>query len=313
MQTQRAKINLRQRSRFTRISPYILLLILQIVSFAIPTSVHAAAKKSSTNYDKMTLPQARLYMVQLINIDRRRYGLRPVALDPIASLSGQKHSDLLLSLGAHGHWEPDGSKPPQRYNFAGGTDYVAENVAWFGTSASPQKPDPKARFSRASIAGLESMWMHSDGHRKNILDKDRTHVGVGLSQSQFGISVVADQEFINKYGNISKIPYKAYRGTRVHVSGTLYSGYRIQCISITREDFPRRMRVSELNGTGSYSIGSEQTACYFPRDMSVTSNGFACAIDVKPEWRPGLYYCSIWAETGNGEKIPVSILTFYVF
>ncbi|MDZ4833963.1 MAG: CAP domain-containing protein [Candidatus Melainabacteria bacterium] len=304
---------MKHRTRFIEICGRALLVLLPIVVFALPTSVFAAAKKSSANYDSMTLPQARLYMVQLINIDRSKNGLRPVALDPIASLAGQKHSDKLLALGAHSHWEPDGTKPPQRYNFVGGTDYVAENFAWYGASASPQKPDPKARFSRASIAGLESMWMHSDGHRKNILDKYRTHVGVGLSQSQFGISVVADQEFINKYGNISRIPYKAYRGTRVHVSGTLNSGYRVQCVSVTREDFPRRMSVSELNSTYSYGIGTEQIANYFPRDMSVSSSGFACAIEVKPEWRPGLYYCTIWAETGAGEKIPVSLLTFYVF
>lgn len=291
---------------------YALPVVLQLLLSATPISVYAATKKSSVNYDKMTLQQARLYMVQLINIDRGKYGLPPVALDSIASIAGQRHTDKMLSIGAHGHWEPDGTKPPQRYNFVGGTDYVAENVAWYGSSASPQKPDPKARFSRAAIAGLESMWMHSDGHRKNILDKNRTHVGVGLSQSMYGIGVVATQEFINKYGNISKIPYKAYRGTRVQVGGTLNSGYRIQCISVTREEFPRRMSVSELNGTSSYSIGTEQITHLFPRDMSVSSHGFACAIDVKLDWKPGLYYCTVWAETGVGEKIPVSLLTFYV-
>lgn len=271
-----------------------------------------AASKAPKNFDAMTLAEARLYMVQLINLDRQKNGLRPVGLDPLASLAGQKHTDLLLKIGAHGHWEPSGTKPTQRYNWLGGTDYVAENVAWFGAASTPQKPDPKATFTRAQIAGLESLWMHSEGHKRNILDKDHTHVGVALSSAQYGIAVCASQEFINKYGNIARIPDRVYRGQRVHISGTLYPGYKAQGIMIRREGFPKPMSVAEMNATYSYSDGEQQVASVFSNDMSITSYGFGASVEIKRDWVPGLYYACIWAEDGRGEKVPVSTLTFYV-
>ncbi len=276
------------------------------------TAQARGASKVARNIDAMTLQEARLYMVQLINRDRQKNGLRPVALDATATRAGQKHADVMLSLGAHGHWEQDGTKPTQRYNWVGGTDYVAENAAWFGATTSAQKPDPNAKFSREQIAGLESLWMHSDGHRRNILDKDRTHVGVGLSSSQYGISVFATQEFINKYGNIAKIPDRAYRGQRVPIGGSLSPGYRAQAILIKREEFPRRMSVAQLNATNSYSNAEESVADIFARDMSITNSGFAASIEIKRDWKPGLYYAFIWAEDSRGEKVPVSVLTFYV-
>ncbi len=259
------------------------------------------------------MQQARNYLVQLINIDRRRNGLAPVALDAIASKAGQLHTDKMMRIGARGHFEPDGSKPPQRYNLVGGTDYVAENVYWVGNIDRQQTPDPKATFTRISLYNIENWWMNSPLHRANVLDKDHTHVGIGLSKSKDGTTISAAQEFINKYGNIGKIPARAYRGTRVGVSGSLTPGFKAQSIDVFYEDFPRPMSVATMNATGSYGLPNARVTTIFPDKMAISSNGFGVSIDVKPEWKPGLYYCVVWVQNNrNGETIPVSILTFYV-
>jgi len=284
-----------------------------LVALFMLNSHGASAAKPAPKDDKMSLEQARIYMVTLINIDRRKSGLAPVALDAIASKAGQLHTDKLLRIGARGHYEPDGSKPPQRYNLCGGTDYVAENAYSMGLCDRTHKVDPKAKFSRMTLYALERGWMNSPKHRDNILDKHHTHVGVGLSQSEDGTTVSAVQEFINKYGNIAKIPMVAYRGQRVQVGGSLSPGYKIRSVDVLREPLPTRMSIAAMNSQSSYSIANNRVTTVFPDKMATTTHGYGAAIEVKENWLPGLYYCISWAEdTRNKEPIPVSMLTFFL-
>jgi uncharacterized protein YkwD len=273
----------------------------------------ACPAEAESKDDKMTLEQARQYLVTLINYDRQKSGFNPVALDPIASHAGQLHTEKLLSIGAHGHYQPNGTKPPQRYNLVGGTDYVAENAYSVGNCDRPHKVDRKATFTRASLHVLETGWMKSPLHRKNIIDKDHTHVGIGLSKSEDGTTISAVQEFINKYGNIAKIPAKAYRGQRVQVAGSLTPGYKIKSVDVLRESFPKPMSIDAINMIKSYDLPKTRVTTFFPDKMAISPHGFGATIDVKPDWTPGLYYCIIWADnTRTNESLPISMLTFYV-
>ena len=273
----------------------------------------AAAKRSTASYDRMPLTQARHYMVMLINYARQRAGLQPVALDPLATIAAQKHADYLLSIGANGHYELNGSKPVDRYNAVGGTDYVAENWGCTAASAYARKPDPTATFSREDIYGLMAMWMDSPLHRDNIVDKNRTHVGIGLSQAKEKNGIHGVQEFINKYGTISRIPLRITRGQSFPISGSLYGGYKFQAVVVMREDFPKRMTEEEMNNTHSYTNGTESVTNVFPSASSGGSNFCANVVSDK-SWKPGMYYFFVWAiNTRTNEKVPVSILTCGVF
>jgi hypothetical protein len=53
--------------------------------------------KEPASFDRMNRQQARNYLVQLINIDRRKNGLAPVALDAMASKAGQLAPPLVQS------------------------------------------------------------------------------------------------------------------------------------------------------------------------------------------------------------------------
>lgn len=294
-----------------KISLALALLVLSALPSVSALPAFAGAKTQSANYDAMPVAQARQYLLMLINMDRQRNGLRPVALDFTATIAGQKHTDYLLSIGSHGHWEGDGSKPTARYNAAGGTDFVAENVARTRAGGYEMKPDPNARFTRMSMYELETMWMNSPGHRANILDKNRTHVGIGLSQPKVLAGVVAAQEFVNKYGNISKIPNRVYRGETISVSGSLYSGYAFQSISVEREDFPKRMTMGEMESSSSYTNGNEHVTALFPKGSS--GSGFSERVEIARDWRPGMYYFIVWArDTRSNDHIPVSILSTLV-
>ncbi|HEX3344297.1 MAG TPA: CAP domain-containing protein, partial [Polyangiaceae bacterium] len=90
---------------------------------------------------RLTLDEARRYMVQLVNRDRATAGLAPVELDEgPPTRGGQAHAEDMATHGYLGHWGTDGSVPEQRYTEAGGADMVLENASCF-TDEQPRALD----------------------------------------------------------------------------------------------------------------------------------------------------------------------------
>ena len=107
-------------------------------TYAPTASVAGAASASATPTSSstppaptaaLTIPEARKYMLQLINRDRASQGLSPVELDEGAAMTaGQAHAEDMARLGYLGHWGSDGSVPEQRITEAGGADVDFENA-----------------------------------------------------------------------------------------------------------------------------------------------------------------------------------------
>jgi uncharacterized protein YkwD len=109
----------------------------------------------------------------LINAQRRAHGLVPLVADPRLDRSAQAHSDDMVEHGYFEHVSPTGSTPVSRMTSTGylsGNDgyVVGENIAW-GT------------LSLATPAGIVGAWMHSPGHRANILRAAFRQEGLGVS------------------------------------------------------------------------------------------------------------------------------------
>jgi uncharacterized protein YkwD len=83
------------------------------------------------------------------------------------------------------HWNLKGEKPYHRYSNAGGMDHVCENVASRSGTGSVGR-DSSADAVFAAMSGLHAGFMAEvppeDGHRKNVLNKWHTHVGIGFHQ-----------------------------------------------------------------------------------------------------------------------------------
>jgi uncharacterized protein YkwD len=109
-----------------------------------------------------------------VNRMRLQHGLP--ALVPSTALTGvaRAHSDDMVRRRYFDHRDPDGLKPADRVKAAGvPASRVSENLAM-----NAGVDDPVTR----AVDG----WMESPGHRRNILDPQVTHTGVGIAEDDEG-------------------------------------------------------------------------------------------------------------------------------
>jgi uncharacterized protein YkwD len=117
----------------------------------------------TAGYFNTSDPSARDEILILVNRERQKNGLPPVAGDPVLSAIAQGHAEDMAVRGYFSHTSPEGEDLFERLTGARVTyRRAAENIAW------------GYRDATALVRG----WMGSAGHRKNILG-DFTKVGVG--------------------------------------------------------------------------------------------------------------------------------------
>lgn len=273
---------------------------------------------------RLSLQEARQYMLELINRDRAREGLTPVALDPVATAAAQAHTDEMVSAGYISHWDLSGRKPVQRYNEAGGSDLVSENVYLYFEYYDDPRPNAgnlisSPTFTPEEVERIEASYIDEappqDGHRRNILDPRRTHVGISFSRTS--TSLANGQEFVNRYGTHTRLPLHALPGEVVRVSGQVDPGYHLHSISLGWEPLPSPLTPDQLLQTGSYGTPVPFVS-YFPRpyesDVPVNVVGAQYSVDV-PLRRPGntdqegTYYVYVWLTNGTDKPFLASAQT----
>jgi uncharacterized protein YkwD len=106
--------------------------------------------------------------MQLLNADRQRHHVPPLSWDARLAEVAKNHSADMRDNGFFGHVSPTTGMHPERLAHA---QYLAissaENVA-----------------HNPSIFEAELGLMHSLGHRRNILDPEMTHAGVGVAGAE---------------------------------------------------------------------------------------------------------------------------------
>lgn len=272
-------------------------------------------------HPNLTLDEARMYVLKLINADRKANGQRPVVLDSIATTAGQQHSDDMAINGYLSHWDLSGTKPDQRYTLAGGRATVAENGYILGYGDSPQRQalTQPQMFYPEELENAQRAFMDevppNDGHRKNILDPNHTAVGIGISIAgdEHDRRLALTQEFVDNYGTFSLLPQRIKPGQSFTVAGKLDPGMNIYSIDLRWEPLPKPMTLQQLKETYSYSAPEERVATFWPAhsrrpgiSVSQTVDGVAFTHEVYADpnfWKPGLYYVFVWA-TRHGEQRP---------
>ncbi len=124
----------------------------------------------TTNQVTYSLSQFEQEVVTLTNNERARYGLQPLKIDlKLSEVARLKSSDMKEN-GYFSHTSPTyGSPFDMMKQF--GIQYRAagENIAM--GQRSPQE--------------VVQAWMNSEGHRKNILSSNFTHIGVGHVEGNY--------------------------------------------------------------------------------------------------------------------------------
>ncbi len=303
--------------------------ILSLVLLA--ASISLGIDPLSRQADRLPLEEARAYMLQLINRDRATKDLLPVALDLIASSAGQKHADEMAAQRYLSHYNLAGKPPDQRYTDAGGTSYDRENVylsttRYRGEAADANAPLPllnNAAFTRREIEEIEASYLNEtpphDGHRRNILAPEHTHVGIGLARAgDRNVRTLGNaQEFVDKYIEADPIPISCGLNDEITISGKKLGSARFRSIGIGRAPLPAAMTREQLAETRSYTIPSAHVT-YWPapykslRRVQATPGG-RFSVTAPPAYQnsPGLYYVAIWVEE-NGRDLLASLRTIVV-
>jgi uncharacterized protein YkwD len=293
---------------------------------AAPPPSAPVAKKVARPTKRLTVDEARRYMVALVNRDRATQGLAPVELDEGApTVAGQAHAEDMARLGYLGHWGSDGSVPEQRHTEAGGVDMVLENALCF-TDMAKRTLDAKPTIDPEQVERAESLFFDevppNDGHRKNILKPGHTRIGIGVAQpvatpTEIPVPCFA-QELTDGYGTYAPLPKRAKVGTVVRVEATLSPGARPTGVGVARVVKPAPLTPAELNKRRSYPVPKPFQMYWGPgfvTPVEVKIDGQKLSIDVplSDKRQPGLYEISVWAKLGtSAQHTMVSLRTIVV-
>jgi hypothetical protein len=115
-------------------------------------------------------------LVELANRDREAQGAGPLRWDPALATAARRHCLRMAAAGSISHQYPGEADVAERTALEGAHfSRIEENVA-FG-------PNP---------ATIHSQWMHSPGHRSNLLNPEVDRVGVAVVAGPHGYYAVAD-------------------------------------------------------------------------------------------------------------------------
>jgi uncharacterized protein YkwD len=192
-------------------------------------------------------------VVDLINLDRQKNGLKPVSWDETAANAARQHVQEEADNGYISHWNMQGVKPQQRYTLGGGLDAVQENQSvtlWLNDGVKGISKDELYKLVEEHETSMVSEQPPEDGHRKNILDPHHTGVGVAIAVGKYGVAMA--QEFTNHYIEMKPVPQKNLPGSKITLSGKILPGYSLTGIYAIWENLPQPLTKEELMKTHSY-------------------------------------------------------------
>ena len=149
----------------------------------------------------------------LINNERDAQGRSALAHDPVLREIARRHSQDMIQREYFDHDSPDGMSPFDRMAERGYSYRAAgENIAYNGGFSDP---------AAVAVNG----WMNSDGHRRNILNTQFTHAGLGVARSERGTWFFT-QVFALPYGNLvvmQVVPTRSVEDGRLNAGSSSWS------------------------------------------------------------------------------------------
>lgn len=119
--------------------------------------------ENNTNSSVSSIEQE---VVRLVNIERQKEGLAPLKLDTSLSNVARLKSEDMKKKGYFSHTSPTYGSPfdmLKQFNITYKT--AGENIA----------------KGQKTAKAVVDAWMNSEGHRRNIMSKSFTHIGVGYT------------------------------------------------------------------------------------------------------------------------------------
>jgi uncharacterized protein YkwD len=140
----------------------------------VPKEAHATLVSVSTcDGGTITLNSEEKRVLELHNRARKRHGRKPLCVHPILTQAARAHTEEMLDKDFLSHDSFNGETITERLRRYG---YITDGYSYYATGeniacgcGSYGTPDNIFRW-----------WMHSPGHRSNILKKSFREVGIGV-------------------------------------------------------------------------------------------------------------------------------------
>jgi uncharacterized protein YkwD len=122
-----------------------------------------------------------------INVERRAADREPLQYDEALVKLARDHSEDMAKRGYFKHVTPEGLTPMKRLQAVGYNQckLVGENIhqnnLYSGTITEKKKTTYNWSTPEQIAATTLKEWMGSEGHRKNILDKNFSREGIGVA------------------------------------------------------------------------------------------------------------------------------------
>lgn len=121
------------------------------------------------------IPQVEIAIVEMTNAVRKQHNLSQVKPDPELQEAARKYAKFLATSTVFSH-TADGRQPADRAKAAGYEPcFVSENLS--------SNLDTRGFQTRQLADQAVQGWLHSPGHRRNLMMKDVTEIGVGVAKA----------------------------------------------------------------------------------------------------------------------------------
>src|SRR3954469_10318783 len=143
--------------------------VLVAAVLAVPAGASAACTHKNDNPNDVSLGTAKSATLCLLNRIRRGHGLRRLRENKRLSRASQRHSNSMVRRGVFAHGDFVGRIRSAHYLSGARAWSVGENIAW-------------GSLDYATPKSIVRSWMHSPGHRANILSGSFREIGIGISR-----------------------------------------------------------------------------------------------------------------------------------
>lgn len=270
--------------------------------------------------DAISAEQANALLLDLVNAERQAAGLSRLGWDALAAEVARRHAQEMAAEHYVGHYSLAGLKCEARYNALGGVDQIAENAA-YNEIEYPVYVTPQL------VRRMHQHWMESMSHRLNVLEPAHTQLGCAFVALKDGkLSYVAGVvEFLNDFGDYARLPERAPRGAKLHLSGALDpQRAELAWVGLGSEDLPfTRDAAYQMQHIGGYSppdvalalLPSGLLGSYTPQtpyrrysvDYDPLTGRFSVEIALEPHWPPLAYYVTVWARASSVQREPFCV------
>lgn len=211
-------------------------------------------------------PVTERLFIDAVNKARADHGLSALSVRPGLRPAARFHS---LDMGLNdffSHQTPNGRAHAARIAAFDRTllsEGTAENLAQFGPSVCVDHRDREVSCARVRgfkpptreyvTNELHVKLMNSEGHRKNILDPDMTHISVGVARNETGFYVT--QLFANVLGTLSApAPISVSASQPLHLTARA-PGWEVANFALSRGDETIDLEMGRIPANLSGDIG----------------------------------------------------------